>query len=330
MNTSVEWIRMNGSRRGDRRGVHAVVMVGDSGAEAGPVAVVAANVHGDEVTGVQAVLALKERLTLLPFTGTIVMYPSLNPDGLAQRSRHVPEDGGDLNRMFPGRRNGSASEKLAAVIWEDLRSRKPDLLIDLHADSHRSVPYAIVDRPVRLSKGPRRLLAQRLQTLARATGLIVLREYPDDLYQRFSLDRSLAGAAVNLLSIPAVTVESGPRSIVSSESVQTAVDATLGVLAAGGLVSAALACPELDPDQIPWRRSTSPRAGKAGVLCPLIEPGLPFKRGHVLARITAVTGEIVDEVRAQEPGMVISWFDGCWVDQGSVLGTTAIRDGGEV
>ena len=37
-------------------------------------------------------------------------------------------------------------------------------------------------------------MARRLLALARATGLLVLREYPDDQYIRYALDRSLAGA----------------------------------------------------------------------------------------------------------------------------------------
>src|SRR5262245_8613177 len=63
--------------------------------EPGPVVIVTANVHGDEVTGVVAVHRLDDRLAATLLRGSVVLYPSLNPQGLQQQQRVQPGDGVD-------------------------------------------------------------------------------------------------------------------------------------------------------------------------------------------------------------------------------------------
>ena len=86
----------------------------------------------------------------LLIAGTVHMYPTLNPGGLTANTRSLPGDGQDLNRMFPGKPRGSAAERHAHCIWKDLQARVPDALIDLHTDVAGAIPYAIVDRVVRV------------------------------------------------------------------------------------------------------------------------------------------------------------------------------------
>ena len=314
-------------RWNSRRGAPSVAMpvITFEGAAGGPVAVVTANVHGDELTGVEVVQRLDRWAAEQHLLGTLVLYPSLNPDGLRQRLRQVPDDGLDLNRNFPGSVTGSYTEQLAAAVWSDLVERRPQVLIDLHADSADSVPYVIVDRPAHLRGHARRRFGERLGRLADSTGLIVLREYVDDLYLRFGLDRSLAGAAVNVLGIPAITIEAGPRRLIDEASVESAFRATVGALASVGMVQ--------DESERshgieggPWRRSTSPRARRAGLLRASVLPGQHFVSGQLLASIVDLTGETCDEIAADTDGVVISWADSGWVAPGAVLGTLGIRD----
>ncbi|MCA9573755.1 MAG: succinylglutamate desuccinylase/aspartoacylase family protein, partial [Myxococcales bacterium] len=109
-------------------------------ASAGPVVAITANIHGDEATGVAVVQELDRWLAERLLKGAVVLYPSLNPAGLSNRTRVLPPDGADLNRLFPGHRDGSESERHAASIWKDLAARRVGLVIDLHADSARSIP----------------------------------------------------------------------------------------------------------------------------------------------------------------------------------------------
>ena len=54
----------------------------------------------------------------------------LNPEGLSFGVRGIPETDVDLNRLYPGKADGTASERLTAKIWEV--AKKHDVIIDLH------------------------------------------------------------------------------------------------------------------------------------------------------------------------------------------------------
>ena len=293
-------------------------------ASPGPVVAITANIHGDEATGVGVVQELDRWLQEGHLRqGTLVLYPSLNPGGLSSRTRVTP-DGDDLNRLFPGRTLGSTAERHAAVIWRDLERRKVSLLIDLHADSARSIPYAIVDRALRRYRGAE--LAPEVERHARATGLTVLREYPDDQYQRYALDRSLAGAMVNQGAVAAVTIEAGPRRWLSSRAVAAALDAVRSVLASLDLVEFEGTVHPTRVDGGPWRRAPSPRVRNAGVFREVLAPGSCFAAGDVLGLVVDLTGAVLEEIVATSDGLVISWAEVSWVQAGTVVGTLGVLE----
>jgi len=291
----------------------------------GPVVVLTANLHGDECTGVGVVHRLRQLLPELLERGTVHLYPSLNPGGLREGSRGVPGDERDPNRSFPGDPDGTMAERLAHSAFGDILARSPDLLIDLHTDALRAIPYAILDRVVRGAN--KREVDARCHVLAEASGLTVLREYPRPRYLRYNLDRSLPGALVNGPGIPAVTLEVGPRRSLDPAAVEIALTATLGVLTAAGLVTAA-APPH--PSRVqggPWRRESGPRVGQAGVLEVVPTPGVIFPAGEIIARIRTLDGRTLQELAAPEPGFVVAVPDRCWVPAASACATLAVRDG---
>jgi predicted deacylase len=285
----------------------------------GPRVAVTAGVHGDELVGFAACRAIDRVLAVSG--GEVVLYPALNPTALAARTRAHPEDQGDLNRAFPGNPDGSPHERHAARIWRDLVARRPTALIDLHADAPTSIPYALVDRAV--APGLPSDLEARAIALATASGLPVLREYPPELYRRFGLDHSLAGAALNTLGIPSVTLEIGPRRVVDPAGVATAVAAVLGQLAHLG-VNPGVAPVGVHPLRV---RGNAPRSRATGLFLPEVSPGSAFRRGDCLGRIVAVDGAELDLLLADSAGIVIGWAEGGWLEVGSVPGTLGLEDG---
>lgn len=316
-----------GTRRGAAPSELAVVQL--RAARPGPVAVVTANLHGDEVTGVRAAHGLDAWLAEHLRCGSVVLYPSCNPTGLEAGSRVVPVDDTDLNRVFPGAARGSASLRGAAALWKDLVGHKPDVVIDLHADAPVSIPYAILDRPARLSAHARQRLGAELERLGAATGLTVLREYVDEHYLNFGLDRSLAGAVVNLLGVPALTLEVGPRRWLHHGAVATMERAVTGVLAALGMVEERVA-PHPTRVEGCWRRMSAPRTRRAGILETVLSPGERFERGALLGRVRSVLGEVEDQVLAVDPGVVVSYVEGAWLASGAVVGTLGVPDEGQL
>ena len=82
------------------------------GAEDGPVLLLMAGMHGDEVNGVEIVRRMLRRKMLRPERGTVIAIPVLNIYGFLNFSREVP-DGKDVNRSFPGSEYGSLASRVA-------------------------------------------------------------------------------------------------------------------------------------------------------------------------------------------------------------------------
>jgi len=308
------------------RGPREVPVLTFTAPKAGPTVAVTANVHGDEATGVGVVHELAGRLERLLLRGTVHLYPSLNPEGLIQRSRTVPADGRDLNRVWPGDARGGPAERLAHVLWGDLCARHPDLLIDVHADAPASIPYAIIDRVVRGSARKRKSLEKKTAELAGATGLTVLHEYPHERYLKYHLDQSLSGAVANELNIPAVTIESGPRLYLDPGAIDVATQAALGVLTELGVCRRPAERHSTRLPDGPWRRESGPRVSQAGVFHALVRPGQPFEAKEPMAEVKTLEGRTLERIDARQSGFVVSLPERTWVVPGVAAGTYAISD----
>jgi predicted deacylase len=291
-----------------------------------PVVAITANIHGDEVTGVAAVHLLDELLRNELVRGTVVLYPTLNPRGLVAQQRAIPNDGTDLNRLFPGDLAGQAANRVAAEMWRDLVSRKLDALVDLHADSAVAIPYAIVDRATSHQGAAREQMDARVLAMAEASGLLVLHEYPEDQYVRYHLDRSLAGAMVNHASIPAVTLEVGPRRAVDPWAVRRAVAAVRRILQYLGALAGPMSDKVSSVPGGPWRRAAAPRVNANGVFEPALAPGEAFLAGEVLGHVRALDGTVREVLLAEASGVVVSWSETAWVAPRSVPGTLGLSE----
>jgi len=101
------------------------------GARPGPCLLVTAGVHGAEYCSIEAALRLAKR-SPGALSGTLLVLPILNVAGFRSRSIYVmPEDGKNLNRVFPGRVDGSHSERLAHWLVTQIYPQA-DAYLDLH------------------------------------------------------------------------------------------------------------------------------------------------------------------------------------------------------
>jgi predicted deacylase len=107
---------------------HAIV-----GQRAGLTFLLTAGIHAAEYTGTLAALRLAQLLDPKQVTGTLVIVPLLNRPGFFERSVYInPEDGQNLNRAFPGKADGTWSERFAYHVLTDLVLHV-DRAMDLHA-----------------------------------------------------------------------------------------------------------------------------------------------------------------------------------------------------
>ncbi len=130
------------------------VAVLNAGPDTGPTVLLTGGNHGDEYEGPIALMKLMRRLPAMSIRGRLIVIPGLNFPAFANGTRTSPIDKGNLNRLFPGARNGSPTEMIAHYVETELLPRA-DVVIDLHAGG-ASVRSA---RPV--GGTPRNRLPQR-------------------------------------------------------------------------------------------------------------------------------------------------------------------------
>lgn len=122
--------------------VHGFITIGDGefelpatiirGNNPGKTVLVTAGVHGGEYVGVQAAVELSQDLSLDKLNGTVIFVKAVSREGFENRQGSVcTEDGKNLNRQFPGDKNGTKTDRLAYAIVEELHSIA-DYYIDLH------------------------------------------------------------------------------------------------------------------------------------------------------------------------------------------------------
>ena len=97
----------------------------------GPVVLLSAGLHGDEFNGIETVRQIIRKKINRPKRGTIICIPVINVFGFVNQSREFP-DGRDLNRVFPGSREGSLASQFAYNLMEHIIPLV-DFVLDFHA-----------------------------------------------------------------------------------------------------------------------------------------------------------------------------------------------------
>lgn len=113
------------------------------GNKVGKTVLITAGIHAKEYVGIQAVLELAAQISPENVTGRIIMVKAVCREALEQREGSIlRQDGRNLNREFPGRADGTFTQRLAWEMEQKLFA-EADYYIDLHSgDSYEElVPY---------------------------------------------------------------------------------------------------------------------------------------------------------------------------------------------
>jgi len=98
----------------------------------GPTALLTGGNHGDEYEGPVALSKLAQRLTAEEVTGRVIIIPFMNTPAFHAGRRTSPIDKGNLNRSFPGKADGTVTEKIADYFRCTLLPLA-DIVLDIHS-----------------------------------------------------------------------------------------------------------------------------------------------------------------------------------------------------
>jgi predicted deacylase len=266
------------------------------GTEAGPVVALIAGNHGYEYAPILALQRVLGRIDAKSLRGTVVLvHVAAMPSFLARTVYRSPVDGKNLNRVYPGKPEGTSSERIAFFVTEEV-IEKADYVLDLHCGDGNESLRPFVYMPVTGDT----ILDAKIEELVRAFGIdriVVDRSRPADPEKSLYCD-----ATAITRGIPALTAESGGLGQTDDASIDRIVDGVLSVLRHYRMLpgaSAPVAQPVfLEPTQV----STSP---KTGVLRAMVKPGDIVQKGAILALVTDFFGNELARVAAPLDGEVL-------------------------
>lgn len=269
----------------------------------GPLVWLAACSHGDEVGGVVVVQEVFKRLRKLPLLkGSVRAFPLMNPLGFEAGTRHVSFSEEDLNRSFPGSPSGSLAERIADKIFGTIVETQPTVVLDLHNDWIRSIPYTVLDPPAGSVIGE---VERRTAELAATTGFLVVAEQD-------TLRKTLSHALLQH-GIAALTIELGESYVVNEKNVEFGVQAVFNVLSELGMVAR-----RSDPFQYPvpeevlgqaLRYSNLPISSTSGILRFLVGVGTLVRAGQPVAKVFNAFGRRQETLLSSSDGIVLGISD---------------------
>jgi predicted deacylase len=239
------------------------------GEQDGPTIGLSAAIHGNENVGAQAMLELYRILEKTPLKGRILMLPVANARAMAVNHRFTPIDELNLNREFPGNRNGNYTQQLAAAITSEFLE-KIDVHIDLHAGTDRpTVDYVYIWNDEKLSRS--------------FGSKILYRPAPEKDGTVFT--GTTKAVTIDKRKIPAVVIELGGGIVDQQPYVTRTVDGVLNMLRHLGAIPGDVRKPgkQVVVDEIAGIRPT--QGGWLEPLCPPL--GEVIRKGELLGRVVS-------------------------------------------
>jgi len=265
-----------------------------NGAGDGPTLCLTAGVHATEYAPIDAVMRIVQSLDPATLHGALIAVPVVNMRMFDSRTGFVsPFDGLNLNKVAPGRTDGSISEILAKVLLDEVITRAA-YHIDLHAGDLGEMLLPFAGFPLT----GKREFDEQGETLARLySPKLISLAGTDGKIPPFSDGIVYAATRRGVVSIFA---ESGGNGTLEDADVRVHVDGVANVMRylrmIDGAPTAAEAC-------VSARDRKVVRATRAGLLRLRVQIGDALVAGQEVAEVCNVFGEVVETVRSTGDGI---------------------------
>lgn len=265
-----------------------------TGSAPGPTLVVTAAVHGDEYEGVETIARLFRQVQPAEMRGTLALLPVCNLPAYESAQRSSPIDGLNLARVFPGDRHGTITQRIAYWMTEKLL-KHADFYIDLHSGG---IAYNI---PTLIGyirdDGP---LGQASLAGACAFGVPVLWGHP------LPIAPGRTVSAATDLGVPSLYTEAPGGGYARSVDVATFTQGVINIMRHLGMLTGAPQPQPVTHHLIGHGDLDSViSAQAAGYFRAEVELLAEVDVGQRLGVVQDFAGEVVQEVRADQAGVVV-------------------------
>ncbi|MBN2731587.1 MAG: succinylglutamate desuccinylase/aspartoacylase family protein [Balneolaceae bacterium] len=252
------------------------------GKEDGPVLLLTGGLHGDEINGVEIIRRMIFKDLIQPDKGTVIAIPLVNIYGFIQKQRDLP-DGKDINRSFPGSKNGSLARLVAHTLMEKIFPYI-DYGIDFHTGGDARANYPQIRS--QLKKEENRKLAEAFAAPITVNSSLI--------------DKSFRKAAQNN-GKQILVFETGEAHRFDSFGIQEGINGTLRLMKYLNMRNDA---PNPNEPEV-YQKSTWVRARYAGLFQQKIKLGDHVKKRQVLGHISDPFGHEWFKVVSPQTGRII-------------------------
>jgi predicted deacylase len=263
-----------------------------AGERDGPHLCLLGGIHGGEYSSIAAVVRFMNELDTSELSGRITAVPIVSRPSFEARTAFVmPQDDKNLNRCFPGSRDGTFSDVLARHVFDELIAPS-DFLLDLHGGDMVEAlePFSLYDESA---------VEEQARALAVAFGLrYIVRSAPTEA--PISGTTTSAAAAVG---VPAVIAEAGGCGLLEEGAVRLHLDGIANSLRHLRMLPGDVTPPRADMRSVGrfvWLRSAA-----AGWWEPDVQAGSEVRAGESLGKVLSLFGEVIERIPAPEDGVVL-------------------------
>ncbi len=267
------------------------------GMEDGPVLALTAGMHGDEINGMEIVRRIIDLGYNRVKRGTVLCMPVINVYGFLNYSREVP-DGKDINRSFPGNKNGSLAARVAHHVTHDVLPFI-NYGIDFHTGGAMRSNYpqirCVMQEPINV-------------------------ELANAFHAPFTIDSPFRPNSLRLTASKRkkniIVYEGGESNRLDQLAIAEGINGTLRLMKHLGMIDEA---PKPNQaNKIIWSSSWV-RAHTAGLFQPVILCGSFIKKNQLVGTITDPFGEFKEQIKSPSSGYIVGLNNNPIVNAGDAL-----------
>jgi uncharacterized protein len=271
------------------------------GVDEGPCLWIHNGVHGDEYVGAAAIGQLIRDIRPEQLSGSLVLLPMINIQAYRVGERLTPQDGIDMNRIWPGASLKDAMHIFAhseLVLNEIVKNIlvNADVVLDVHDGGKmgRMAPYATY------FKGANEELEQRSQSIAIASDMEIVWE----THSKWVDQKAPGSFKIQMINanIPSITMESGGEGRLDPAYVGRHYKAFINIMKHLGMLLGEVTT---NPEQILISQAKWVRATVGGILRTIVKPLDKIEKGQKIASVNDLFGQTRVELTAPIDGWVL-------------------------
>jgi len=273
-----------------------------NGKKDGPALCLTAGAHPCEYSGIAAVIRIIKETSPDGLSGAILGVPVLNMAGFSSRiardsaagagpgpsSTHIarpnPIDNINVSRVFPGRVDGTVTERMVYVLVNEIL-KKCDMRIDCHGGDHdeRVNPNTYFSR-IGDEKHDR-----KVESMARIYGF------------RYIIERDAASSGSTTTIAPGIIAECGGIKVLLESDINQHVEGIRNVMKFFKMIEGK---PRIRVKQFLVKGFFLVKANRGGLFYPVVEVGDSVKKGQKVGEIWNLWGDVTETLVSPGDGVV--------------------------